>query len=97
MKIKKDDIADKSYILDLENQINILKSTLNLYNKSKDINQEQPDIQPLLDSSEKRRQEHSRRFDHPCSHNCCAELKDKIQENRMRMLEMQMMQNFFFL
>ena len=97
MKIKKDDIDDKSYILDLENQINILKSTLNLYNKSKDINQEQPDIQPLLDSSEKRRQEHSRRCDHACSHNCCAELKDKIQENRMRMLEMQMMQNFFFI
>ena len=97
MKIKKDDIADKSYILDLENQINILKSTLNLYNKSKDINQDQPDIQPLLDSSEKRRQEHSRRCDHACSHNCCAELKDKIQENnnRMRMLEMQMMQNLY--
>ena len=26
-------------------------------------------------------------------HKCCDELKDKIQENRLRMLEMQMMQN----
>ena len=95
MKIKKDDIADKSYILDLENQINILKSTLNFYNKSKDTNQDQSDIQPPFDSPESRRQEHSRRCDHTCSHNCCADLKDKIQENRMRMLEMQMMQNLY--
>ena len=95
MKIKKDDIADTSYKLDLENQINILKSTLNIYNKSKDINQDQHDIQPSLDSSENRRQEHSRSCDHACSHNCCAELKDKIQEIRMRMLEMQMMQSIY--
>ena len=26
---------------------------------------------------------------------CCAELKDKIQENRMCLLEMQMMQNLY--
>ena len=95
MKIKKDDIADTSYKLDLENQINILKSTLNIYNKSKDINQDQHDIQPSLDSSENRRQEHSRSCDHACSHNCCAELKDKIQEIRMRVLEMQMMQSIY--
>ena len=46
-KVKKDDITDKSYILDLENQINVLKSTLNLYEKSKGINQKQPEHSPL--------------------------------------------------
>ena len=33
-KMKKEEIADKTYILDLENQISVLTSTLNLYKKS---------------------------------------------------------------
>ena len=94
-KVKKDDVIDKSYILDLENQINVLKSTLNLYEKSKGINQKQPEHSPLTKPTENQRQEHSCIGDQICSHRCCTELKDKLQENRMRTLEMQMMQNLY--
>ena len=33
-KVRKEEVIDKTYILDLESQINVLKSTLDLYKKS---------------------------------------------------------------
>ena len=95
MKVKKDDIADKSYILELENQINVLKSTLNLYEKSKGLNQNQPEAPSTTDCPENRKHEQPNNTAQTCNHNCCTEMKDKLQENRMRMLEMQMMQNLY--
>ena len=84
-KVNKDDIGVKSYILDLENQINVLKSTLNLYEKSNDSKK----------PSELKQEEQSCKSDQMCKHNCCSDMKDKLQENRIRMLEMQMMQNLY--
>ena len=89
MKIKKEDIIDKSYVLELENQISTLKSTIDLYKKTVTHSE----IENSSKTSNKSDPPNSKENEKGCRHSCCEELKDKIQDNRMRMLEMQMIQN----
>ena len=89
-KMRKEDIIDKSCILDLENQISVLKSTLDLYKKSGTGNENQNSHQAPQSSNDSYVPIEKESM---CRHKWCDELKDKIQENRLRMLEMQMMQN----
>ena len=92
-KVKKDEIVDKSYIIELENQIKMLKSTIELQSKSQSsaktetpVNQNHAAMKETVGihtSSEE------------CRHTCCKALNEKLQENRIRALETQMMQNMY--
>ena len=90
-KSKKDEIQDKSYILELESQIVMLKSTIDLYQKTNDqkMNQNLPKV------SGDHTEPNSCKEEHNCKHKCCSDLADKIQENRLRMIETQMVQNMY--
>ena len=90
-KSKKDEIQDKSYILELENQIVMLKSTIDLYQKTNDQKMNQNWTKDSMDHTEP----NSCKVEHSCKHTCCSDLADKIQENRLRMIETQMVQNMY--
>lgn len=90
-KLKKDEVMDKTYILDLENQVNQLKSTLEVYRKAASQNE-----QKSVKSDE--RDQVPANENHPgksCDHKCYGYLSEKLQENRIRLLETQMMQNLY--
>ena len=88
-KIKKEEIFDKTYILDLEGQIKVLKSTLDLYRRSSgDGDSETNNSQSIQTDTGGTKEPYS-----GCMHRCCDDLKEKIQENRLRSIELQMMQN----
>ena len=90
-KAKKDEIVvDKTYILDIESQINELKSTLDLYKRSTANSDNQGNHNPQTVHSNP---SGTKECESGCRHRCCDELKDKIQENRLRSLEFQMLQS----
>ena len=92
-KLKKAEVPDKSYILELESQVSMLKSTIDLYKKRNDqlVNQKRnADTQEHVYSGPE-----TNRTEHECKHRCCTELAEKIQDNRIRLLETQMMQNMY--
>ena len=92
VKIKKENIVGKSYILELESKINQLQSTIDMYKRLENHNEStlESETAPcnngcrnILKSSQS------------CSHQCYSELSDKLYENRIRLLETQMMQNLY--
>ena len=92
-KLKKEEVPDKSYILELESQVGMLKSTIDLYKKRNDqlVNQNRnADTQEHVYSGPE-----TNRTEHECKHRCCTELAEKIQDNRIRLLETQIMQNMY--
>ena len=93
-KIKKEDIQDKSYIMELENQIGILKSTIDLYKKTNEQRKNQNFSTDSTCSRDHTASE-SCKVEPSCTHKCYSDLADKIQENRLRAIETQMMQNMY--
>ena len=90
-KVKKEEVPDKSYILEVESQVGMLKSTTDLYKKRNDLLMNQTrstdtheHIGPETNTSEQ-----------ACRHKCCTELAEKLQDNRLRLLETQVMQNMY--
>ena len=94
-KVKKDDIQDKTYILELENQIGVLKSTVDLYKKIHDQRANQNGKNDYKEPIESEAEPVLCKADHGCRHKCCSDLADKIQENRLRLIETQMLQNMY--
>ena len=92
-KVKKEEVIDKSYILDLENQIKVLKSTIDLYQKN-DSHIKNLQQTPTLDTVQPELPQVAKEND-SCRHKCCNDIYEKLQENRIRMLETQMMQNMY--
>ena len=92
-KMKKEEAVDKSYIIDLENQIKMLKSTIDLYQKT--TKNGQPSSQSSAQTGIHSGEPKAERETDSCRHRCCNDIYEKLQENRLRMLETQMMQNMF--
>ena len=90
-KMKKEDVVDKSYILELESQIKMLKSTIELQSKT----QKTVQTNKSLDQNVTHMKEETDIHSGACSHSCCNALKEKLHENRLRLLETQMMQNMY--
>ena len=93
-KIKKEDIQDKSYIMELENQIGMLKSTIDLYKKTNEQRKNQ-NFSTNSTCSRDHTVFESCKVEPSCTHKCYSDLADKIQGNRLRAIETQMMQNMY--
>ena len=80
--------------MELENQIGILKSTIDLYKKT---NEQRKNQNFSADSTCSRDHtvSESCKVEPSCTHKCYSDLADKIQENRLRAIETQMMQNMY--
>lgn len=81
-KLKKEEVIDKTYVLELESQINQLQSTLELYKKvteQRESAREGADTYGQISNEINKNQ--------PCSHKCCTDLTENLQENRIRLLE----------
>ena len=92
-KMKKEEIVDKSYILELENQVKMLKSTIELQSKVKPSTHSE--IPMNHNNTSAREAADFYASPNECRHTCCNSLKEKLQENRIRLLETQMMQNMY--
>ena len=89
-KLRKEEVAEKTYVLELESELKQLRSTIELYKRvaeSKDnkVTHSESHINATTVTNENQ----------TCSHRCCAELSEKMQENRIRLLETQMQQNLY--
>ena len=92
-KTKKEEVYDKSYIPELESQVNMLKSTIELYKKR---NEQLPNnSSDTTGNGRDGSSSGSCKMDNGCNHSCCSCLAEKIQDDRLRFLETQMMQNMF--
>ena len=92
-KVKKDEIVDKSYIIELENQIKMLKSTIELQSKSQSSAKTETPVNQNHAAMKETAGIHT--SSEECRHTCCKALNEKLQENRIRALETQMMQNLY--
>ena len=78
-KLRKEEVAEKTYVLELESELNQLRSTVELYKRvaeSKDnkVTHSESHINATTGTNENQ----------TCSRRYCAELSEKIQENRIR-------------
>ena len=87
--MEKEEILDISYILELENQVKMLKSTIELQSKVKSSTYSE--IPMNHNNTSAREATDIYASPNECRHTCCNALKEKLQENRIRLLETQMM------
>ena len=78
-KMKKEEVVDKSYIIDLENQIKMLKSTIDLYQKT--TKNDQPSSQSSAQTGIHSGEPKAERETDSCRHRCCNDIYEKLQEN----------------
>ena len=92
VKVRKDEVTEGSYILELENRINRLQSTVDMYKRQETKTEKDNDCESNLNNTSC---QHRGSKGQSCSHQCCNELSEKLYENRIRLLETQMMQNLY--
>ena len=88
--LRKEEVAEKTYVLELESELNQLRSTVELYKRVAESK-----INKVTHSESHINATTGTNDNQTCIHRCCAKHSEKIQENSIRQLETQMQQNLY--